>query len=102
MNERLARCMLLAKVLNADGQIIDEESEFLEVAMEAFGLDPFERDQVRSLEGWDEAEPIVATLAQEEKRAMMDSLVAAVLVDGKVSSSEMETIEKLSTALGLR
>jgi len=31
----------------------------------------------------------------------MDGLVQAVLADGKVSPHEMQTIEKLSAALGL-
>jgi len=53
------------------------------------------------LEGWDEAEPIVAKLSVEQKREVMDGLVHAVLADGKVSPHEMKTIEKLSAALGL-
>lgn len=101
MDERVARCMLIAKVLAADGIMTESEREFLETAMEALGLDPVERAQVRNLDGWDEAEPIVAALSMEEKRALMDGLVSAVLADGRVSPHEMETIERLSHALGL-
>ncbi len=102
MNERTARCMLFAKVLSADGVLTDNERDFLETAMRAFGLDEIERHQVRTMEGWEHAEPIVAGLSMDEKRALMDGLVQAVLADGKVSPHEMETIEKLSAALGLR
>ncbi len=101
MDERVARCLLIAKVLAADGIMTDDEREFLESAMEALGLDPVERAQVRNFEGWEEAEPIIAALGIEEKRALMDGLVSAVLADGKVSPHEMRTIERLSHALGL-
>lgn len=93
--------MLIAKVLAADGIMTDDEREFLETAMSAFGLDPLERHQVRALEGWDEAESIIAALSTTEKRALMDGLVQAVLVDGKVSPHEMDTIQRLGRALGL-
>ena len=79
----------------------DEEREFLESAMETLSLDDADRRRVRHFEGWDEAEPIVARLSLEEKRELMDGLVHAVLADGKVSPQEMQTIERLSTALGL-
>ncbi len=101
MDERVARCLLIAKVLAADGIMTDDEREFLESAMEALGLDPVERAQVRNFEGWEEAEPIIAALGIEEKRALMDGLVSAVLADGKVSPHEMRPIERLSHALGL-
>jgi tellurite resistance protein len=93
--------MLVAKVLAADGIMTDEEREFLESAMEALGLTEDDRARVRRFEGWDEAEPIVAALTVEQKRAFMDGLVNAVLADGKVSPHEMQTVEKLSAALGL-
>lgn len=102
MDERVARCLLIAKVLAADGIMTDGERDFLETAMDALGLDPVERAQVRNFEGWDEAEPVIAGLGLAEKQALMDGLVHAVLADGKVSPHEMQTIERLSAALGLR
>lgn len=101
MDERVARCMIIAQVLTADGVMTDDERDFLETAMDALGLDPLQRSQVRNLEGWDEAEPVIAALGMEEKRALMGGLVHAVLADGKVSPHEMQTIERLSRALGL-
>jgi len=101
MNERLARSLLLAKILAADGIMTDDERDFLESAMESLELSEAERAQCRNFEGWDEAEKIVAALGMEEKRALMDQLVQAVLADGKVSPHEMTTIEKLTAALGL-
>ncbi|MBX3269161.1 MAG: TerB family tellurite resistance protein [Sandaracinaceae bacterium] len=101
MNDRLARCLLIAKVLAADGIMTDGERDFLEGAMEELGLTSEERARCRDFDGWDEAEPIVAALSVDEKRALMDRLVLAVLADGKVSPHEMSTVEKLSAALGL-
>ena len=101
MNDRIARCMLIAKVLAADGIMTDDERDFLESSMDAIELSEDEKRQVRDLDGWDEAEPIVAALSVEEKREFMDGLVHAVLADGKVSPHEMTTINKLSAALGI-
>lgn len=101
MDANVARCLLVAKVLAADGIMTDEEREFLESSMDALSLDDAARQRVRELEGWDEAEAVVNALSDDEKRAFMDGLVQAVLADGKVSPHEMQTIEKLSSALGL-
>lgn len=101
MNDRIARCMLIAKVLAADGIMTDEERLFLETSMDSLELSDDEKRRVRDLDGWDVAEPIVAALSTEAKREFMDSLVHAVLADGKVSPHEMTTIDKLSAALGI-
>lgn len=101
MDDRLARCMLIAKVLAADGIFTDDERAFLESAMDAHNLTDEERSKVRDLEGWDEAEKTVLGLPMADKRAFMDGLVHAVLADGKVSPHEMAVIEKLSAALEL-
>ena len=93
--------MLIAKVLAADGIMTDEERELLETAMETLSLSEEERARVRSFEGWDEAEPVVAAMSEDDKRALMDELVQAVLADVKVSPHEMEAVERLSVALGL-
>jgi len=101
MNDRTARCVLIARVLAADGIMTDEERAFLETSMEMLELTEDERSRVRDLDGWDEAEPIVAMLGEDEKRRFMDGLVQAVLADGKVSPHEMTAIQKLSAALRL-
>lgn len=102
MNDRIARCMLIAKVLAADGIMTDSERDFLEASMDALGLTSDEKRAVRDLDDWHLAEPIVAALSADEKRLFMDGLVNAVLADGKVSPHEMSTIHKLSVALGIQ
>ena len=101
MEDRLARCLLINRVLAADGMMTDDERAFLESAMDTFELTDEERQKCRDFEGWEEAEPIVAALDMEAKRALMDLLVHAVMADGKVSPHEMTTIEKLTAALGI-
>lgn len=101
MDGRVARCLLIAKVLTADGFVTEEERMLLEVTMDALGLGPELRRQVRALEGWHEAEAVVTTLPVTERQAILDSLVQAVLADGRVSPHEMEAVQKISKALGL-
>jgi uncharacterized tellurite resistance protein B-like protein len=101
MDAREARCMLLAKVLAADGIMTDHERAFLEDAMETYELDDAARGRVRNLDGWDEAEQIVSALDMAARRELMDSLVSAALADGKLSAHETAAIDKLAKALGL-
>src|SRR4029078_8806540 len=57
MNAKVAKCLLVSKVLVADGMMTDDERRFLETMMTALALHPEERRRVIDLEGWDEAEP---------------------------------------------
>ena len=63
MDERVARCLLIAKVLAADGMITDAERDYLEDTMDALGLDPEAKVRVRNFDGWDEAAVVVAALS---------------------------------------
>ncbi len=101
MDERVARCLLIAKVLAADGMITDAERDYLEDTMDALGLAPEAKVQVRNFDGWDEAARVVAALSIEERRATMDGLLQAALADGKLSPHEQAVIAELSAALGL-
>ncbi len=101
MDQRIAASLLLAKVLTADGLMQKPERDLLEATMERLGLDPTERDKVRDLEGIDQAEAHVATLEVEQKRALVDELMAGALVDGRLSPHEIATIGRITTLLGL-
>ena len=101
MHDRLASALLIAKVLVADGMMAEPERAFLARAMETLGLTEKERQQVRDLEGFEEAEKIVATQPEEAKRALVDQLLQAALADGKLSPHETKTIAMLTAALGL-
>lgn len=101
MNDRVASCLLIAKVLVADGMMADPEKVFLARSMEVFGLTEEEQRRVRDLEGFDEAEKWASKLPEEQKRGLIDHLLEAALVDGKLSPHETQTIAALTAALGL-
>jgi tellurite resistance protein len=101
MEMRHAKCLLLAKVLVADGIMTENERVFLDRAMQRLGLDETMRKRVTHLEDWDAAEPIVAKLSEDEKREVVSWLVDAASADGKLSPLEMAAVKKISAALGL-
>lgn len=101
MELRLAKCMLVAKVLVADGIMTDDERVFLNATMARLGLTDDERRRVIDLEGWDEAEPIVKALSDDEKAEIIEMLMTAASADGRLSKHEAETVKKISAALGL-
>ncbi len=101
MTNNVAKCLLVSKVIVADGIVTDEERAFLDGVMTKLGLDPDERRGVIDLEGWDEAEAVVAALSLEERLALIEMLVDAASSDGHLSPTEMAAIKAVETALGL-
>ncbi|HEY0478124.1 MAG TPA: TerB family tellurite resistance protein [Kofleriaceae bacterium] len=101
MNEKVAKCLLVAKVLVADGIMTDDERHFLDAVMAAEGLDAAERHRVTELDGWDEAERLVRGLPIEQRRALIEQLVDAASADGRLSAHELATIRALSAELGV-
>src|SRR5687767_2150377 len=102
MNPNVAKCLLVSKVLVADGMMSDGEREFLASMMERLGLTDDERKRVVNLEGWDEAEPIVQQLSEDERRSIVELLVDAASADGKLSPHELATVKRVSAALNLK
>ncbi|NVB79561.1 MAG: hypothetical protein HOV81_14285 [Kofleriaceae bacterium] len=101
MNANVAKCLLVSKVLVADGMMSDDEREFLGGMMTKLGLTDAERKRVIDLEGWDEAEPIVKALSADEKQDMIELLVDAASADGRLSPHELAAVKRVSKALGL-
>ena len=101
MTSNVAKCLLVSKVLVADGMMSDDERAFLGGLMTKLGLDPEERRGVIDLEGWDEAEPIVAALTVDEKLAIVELLVDAASADGHLSPNELAAIQRVEAALGI-
>jgi uncharacterized tellurite resistance protein B-like protein len=97
----MAKCLLVSKVLVADGMMTDEEHGFLADLMDELGLSAAERKQVIELEGWDEAEPIVKGLSLEDRRDLLARLVDAASADGHLSPQEMATVKKVAAELGI-
>ena len=102
MNEKVAKCLLVSKVLVADGMMTDDEHAFLDGLMSQLGLTEAEKKAVIDLEGWDEAEPLVRALPEDEKREIVTLLVDAAGADGHLSPHELAAAQKVSKALGLK
>ncbi len=101
MNTNVAKCLLVSKVLVADGMMSDDERAFLDSMMKKLGLADGERKQVIELEGWDQAEPIVNKLSEDERREIVEMLVDAASADGRLSPHELTAVKKVSAALKL-
>lgn len=101
MNANVAKCLLVSKVLVADGMMSDDERQFLGGMMTKLGLTDAEKKRVIDLEGWDEAEPIVKALSADEKQDVIELLVDAASADGRLSPHELAAVKRVSKALGL-
>ncbi len=101
MTPNVAKSLLVAKVLVADGMMQDEERAFLEMVMSSLGLSATERKQVIELEGLDKAHEFVLQLPKEERQQIVEMLVDAASADGKLSPHEMGVVKRLTAALQL-
>ena len=99
MTPNVAKCLLVSKVLVADGIMSDDEHWFLNAMMERLQLSDAERATVVELEGWDEAEPIVLGLPLEERRELVEMLFDAAGADGKLSANGMAAVKKIVETL---
>jgi len=101
MTSNVAKCLLISKVLVADGMMDDSERAYLDAIMTRMGLDADERHSVIELENWDAAEAIVAELSVEERLDLIELLVDAAASDGHLSPHELATIQRVEKALGV-
>lgn len=101
MDLKVAKCLLVSKVLVADGIMTENERIFLDKMMRGLGLNESERRGVMDLEGWDEAEGVVAKLSTDEKREFLSTLVDASSADGRLSPLELATVKRITEALGI-
>jgi uncharacterized tellurite resistance protein B-like protein len=102
MTPNVAKCLLVSKVLVADGIMSDDEHAFLASLMDRLGLSLEERQHVTDLEGWDQAEGIVKTLPTDERRDLVAMLVDAASADGRLSALELAVAKKVAAALGVQ
>jgi uncharacterized tellurite resistance protein B-like protein len=97
----VAKCLLVSKVIVADGMVTDDERAFLDDIMTKLRLDADERRGVIELEGWDQAEAVLASMSLDDKLALIELLVDAASSDGHLSPTELATIKRVESALGL-
>lgn len=101
MELNVAKCLLVSKVLVADGIVTENERTFLDKMMRKLGLSDGDRRRVLDLDGWDEAEPVVAKLTQDEKQEIVSMLIDASSADGNLGPLELQAVKKITAALGL-
>jgi len=101
VNANVAKCLVVSKVLVADGMMTDDEREFLHTMMTTLGLADDERRRVIDLEGWDEADAIVRKLPIDERRDIISTLVDAAAADGRLSPHELAAVQRVTAALGI-
>ena len=99
MNANEAKCLVVSKVLIADGMMAEGEREFLAELMTTLGLTDEEKHRVVQLEGLDRAEAVVRALPVEERRELVATLVDASAADGKLSPHELAMVKRLTAAL---
>jgi tellurite resistance protein len=101
VNANMAKCLVVSKVLVADGIMTDDERGFLAAMMGRLGLTPDEQRSVIELEGLEEADRIVAALSVDERREVVALPVDAASADGKLSPHELAAVKRVTAALGL-
>jgi len=99
MDPREARCHLIAAVLTADGILTEDERRSLLEAVVQAKLDDEARHRVLALGGRDEAVAVMRGQPEEARRALIDELVDAALVDGKLTPTETAEVKRLAAAL---
>lgn len=101
MNPAMAKCLVVSKVLIADGMMTDTERAFLAAMMDELGLTEQERAKVVGLEGLDEAEMLVSALTRGERQQLVEMLVEAASADGHLSPHELRMVQRISQALNV-
>jgi uncharacterized tellurite resistance protein B-like protein len=101
VNANVAKCLVVSKVLVADGMMSDEEKTFLSEMMTTLGLSDAEKRSVHDLEGIDQATALVRGLPVEERQSIVEQLVDAASADGTLSPLELDVVKRVTKALGL-
>ena len=101
IDKRVASCLLLSKVLVADGMMTENERAFLDATMRRMSLDADERRRVVELEGWDEAESAIKVLPEDERQEVLRLVMDAAAADGRLSPLEVKAVAKIRADLGL-
>lgn len=101
MDVRIAKCLLVSKVLVADGMVSENEHAYLDALMKKHELSEAERQAVIDLEGWADAEAALVSLPESERAALVSELIDAASVDGRLSSLEAAAVKRITAALGI-
>lgn len=101
MDVRVAKCVLLTKVLAADGIITENERSVLDRVIAREALGERERAAIQNPDEWSGAEATIAGLPEDERRAVLGELVEAASADGRLSPLEAAMLKQITAALAL-
>lgn len=99
INDRVARCHLVAKVLMADSVMTSEEKVFLDELMERLELSQEERELALSPLNEFDVEQAALQLSQDELRELMLELFSASRSDGSVNKYESHLVRRICRSL---
>ena len=101
INDRVARCRLIASIIVADDEVTEEELAFLEKAMQRLGLT--EQDKAKAMVLFDESEAKAAlsALGRDDRLAFLKEMADAAWVDNNIDEYEVERIQELASAMNL-
>lgn len=101
INDKVARCRILATLVVADDFVDDVELEFLERAMAKLELTEEEKAQVMVLLDEDDALDALDSLTPSEREEFLDELCAVCWIDGDLDDYEVEQLRVVCGALGI-
>lgn len=95
INDKVARCRILATLVVADDVVEIEELELLENTMAKLDLTEEEKAQVMVLLDEDDAIAALDSLDDEERLQFLEEMAEAAWVDGDLDEYEVEQIRKI-------
>jgi uncharacterized tellurite resistance protein B-like protein len=100
--ERITLSQLVGQMLIADGELNDDERDYLDKVMAALELTDAERKQ--AIGGIDVDSPIeerVASLSDEARGALLTELETAMYAGGEVAPGEERMLARVKAMLGM-
>ncbi len=101
INDKVARCRILATLVVADDFVEDVELEFLQRAMNRLDLTEEEKALVMVLLDQDDALEALDSLTTSERHEFLDELADVCWVDGDLDDYEVEQLRVVCEALGI-
>lgn len=101
INDKVARCRILATLVVADDFVDEVELEFLERAMSKLHLSEAEKAQVMVLLDQDDALEALDSLTTSEREEFLDDLADVCWIDGDLDDYEIEQLRVVCEALGI-
>lgn len=101
MNDKIARCRLIATLIVADDEVDDREIALLERTMVSLEMSDEEKARAMVVMGEEVAAQALQTLSRDERVDFLKNLAEVAWVDGHLDDYEVEVILRAAKAMGL-